>query len=151
MSAPVALPTDFAANHFASGWKAAFQRLCELERVAVGWDGGHGSPARPELTTYVRRVLRPFAAMAPAPSFSIDADGDVWALWAAHGLDLEAHFRGPDDVFVMIEDARHRLEDFSDEDPSLQRLGDALIELGNRAYAAAREPGAAGAASPSDR
>jgi hypothetical protein len=123
------------AYAFNAQWHKEYQRLQKLTQLPKGWDSGEGLPVSAAVAGYALNSLRPFERVAPAPSFSTSGEGDVWALWAAHDLDIELHVRSPGDVFAMIEDARCELKTFEDEDPTLDHVRDALITLGNRVNA----------------
>jgi hypothetical protein len=130
------VPATYGLQLFGADWRHQQQRAQQQTALPAGWDGEDGRPVRPRVLAFALSSLSRFVSISPAPSFSPGGEGDLWALWAAHGLDIELHFRRPEDVFAMISDARREIEPFEGDDPELDVTSRALVALGNRAYGA---------------
>jgi hypothetical protein len=118
---------------FIEEWQEQNARVRRLTRLPENWDGDGSSPVNERTALFAIRMLAPLMCFVPAPSFSPGAHRDLWALWAAHGLDIELCFRRPGDVISMISDDKGAIEDFEDDDPHLTVTYAALQELGRRA------------------
>lgn len=55
--------------------------------------------------------------------------GGVSFEWHDAGMNIEIRFRGEQDIFVVIEDARQEIPEFYGKDPSLHKAGQALGTL----------------------
>jgi hypothetical protein len=74
----------------------------------------------------------PFAEALDVPLISPMRRGGLSAEWHERGMNIELRFRGPRDVYAVIEDARGAIEDFRGRDPDLARAADAIAELAVR-------------------
>jgi hypothetical protein len=59
--------------------------------------------------------------------------GGLSAEWHERGLNIELRFRGPTDVYAVIEDVRGEVEDYRGRDPHLARAAAAIAHLAARA------------------
>lgn len=114
-------------------WRDQHLRAVGFTKLPEDWDGEGGLAVDPATVAYAMSQLSNVVGRAPAPSFSPGADGDLWALWAGHGLDIEVCFRRPGDVFAMISDGRGEVVPFEDEDPDLEVTLSALHAMAVRA------------------
>jgi len=73
--------------------------------------------------------LIPFVGQVSAPLVHPLQLGGVSFEWHDAGLNIEIRFRGPQDIFVVIEDARGELPEFMGKDPWLSQAAPALFSL----------------------
>jgi hypothetical protein len=119
----------------AQEWNIAFQTLVGLTRLPANWDGRGAIPVDPATAQAAEALLMPLSRGVPAPSFMPGPNGDAWAIWGEAGLSIEICFRGPDDIFAMIDDTWNEVEDFEDVDPGLAVTARVLERLRHRADA----------------
>lgn len=77
------------------------QRLDELVRLDVGWDGYRGQPVSFENANFALRMLEvacPDGALAP--QIVPGSDGDLQIEWHVDGVEIELDVRGPYDVYA---------------------------------------------------
>lgn len=117
---------------FARGWTQQFARAQGFTQLVEDWDGEGSGPVDTKTLADAMALLTPLSGRTPAPSFSPGSEGDLWALWAGYGLDIEICFRRPGSVFAMISDQRGEVSEFEDEDPDLVATSRALVALSRR-------------------
>jgi hypothetical protein len=74
----------------------------------------------------------PFAEALDVPLISPMRRGGLSAEWHERDMNIELRFRGPRDVYAVIEDARGAIGDFRGSDPHLERAAEAIAELASR-------------------
>lgn len=74
----------------------------------------------------------PLAEALDMPLISPMRRGGLSAEWHERGMNIELRFRGPHDVYAVIEDARGEIADFRGRDPHLMRAAGAIAELAVR-------------------
>jgi hypothetical protein len=74
----------------------------------------------------------PLSEALGVPLISPMRRGGLSAEWHERGLNIELRFRGPTDVYALIEDVRGVIEDFRGRDPHLARTAGAIAELAAR-------------------
>jgi hypothetical protein len=83
---------------------------------------------QPHLEIWKSALLKilPYASLITAPLVHPLQLGGVGLEWHDHGMNIELRFRGEDDVFAVIEDARGELQEFYGRDAGLRRSSAAL-------------------------
>jgi hypothetical protein len=81
-------------------WKPGVsQRLQELVRLPVGWDGYRGLPTRFEVAAFAYRVLESVCTSRdPEPQIVPGADGDLQIEWHLEGGDIELLISAPNNA-----------------------------------------------------
>ena len=80
-------------------WPHIENRLGELLRLEVGWDGYCGIPASRNNVYFALNLLRSICWNGtPAPQIVPGSNGDLQIEWHTEKADIELHVRGPNDV-----------------------------------------------------
>lgn len=77
-------------------------------------------------------VIHTAAVPVPLPLLSPLQLGGLSAEWHTRGMNIELRFRGFNDVFVVIEDARNEVSEYHGRDPALSIAAAALNRLAER-------------------
>jgi hypothetical protein len=93
---------------------------------------GEADPPDMKIWLEALKVLSAYAPFVNEPMVSPLQLGGVSFEWHVHGLNIELRFRGVNDVFVVIEDAKDTLAEFLGRDPGLGKARAALMALANR-------------------
>lgn len=86
-------------------WRqVVIDRLDELCKLEVGWDGYRGLPVSFTNANFAAIMLASACPLdAPAPQIVPGVNGDLQIEWHTAGTDIELHVRGPYDVQVWRE------------------------------------------------
>jgi hypothetical protein len=120
--------TAFSSHHWQS--KAA-QRLVDLLRLPIGWDGHQGRPVSPPIADYTFQLLQKLMLRPglPVPSITPLAYGGVMLEWHRLGWDVEIEIDAPTSHHVYTyEIASHTGDQFS-LGPRLERLGHIMAHI----------------------
>jgi hypothetical protein len=90
-------------------------------------------PPSASVWAYARVALERLGESVSTPMFTPLQLGGISAEWHEHGMNIELRFRGVQEVFVVIEDAKGELPDFHGPDPKLTAAASALRHLADRA------------------
>lgn len=84
----------------AEAWSVAVEeRLQELIRLPVGWDGYNGQPVSFRNAVFALSVLESTCTIAtPSPEVVPGSSGDLQLEWHLPGGEIELHIRAPNDV-----------------------------------------------------
>jgi hypothetical protein len=75
-----------------------------------------------------------FQTKLPAPLLAPLQLGGLSAEWHERGMNIEVRFRGAENAFVVIQDARKEVPEFLGPDPKLIRARGALEKLSARPF-----------------
>lgn len=79
--------------------QCVIERLNELCKLPVGWDGYHAQPVSFENANFAASMLASACPLdAPEPQIVPGASGDLQVEWHADAADIELHIRAPYDV-----------------------------------------------------
>lgn len=81
-------------------WEDVKNRLSELSRLPVGWDGYNAGPMRFEVGYFAAEIIRNVCDQNTqhSPSIIPGSNGDVQVEWHHNGNIIELHIRNPYDV-----------------------------------------------------
>lgn len=90
-------------------------RIIELVRLSLGWDGHDGRPVNFDVAAFaVQFLLQTLEPDGPAPLVVPLSYGGVQLEWHEEGIDLEIEVEAPNRIFVSFED-RETGEEFEQE------------------------------------
>lgn len=123
--------------------KALMERRRRLEEYLLSFEDGwelaramaaadEADPVNVNVWCAAEKAFSDLAEHLPAPLVHPLQLGGVSVEWHAAGLNIEVRFRGTDDIFVIVEDARSDASKFYGSDPTLKHAGSALRELARR-------------------
>lgn len=80
-------------------WPCVVERLNELRKLPVGWDGYHAPPVSVANANFAASMLNSACPQgAPEPQIVPGSSGDLQIEWHTETTDIELHVRAPNDV-----------------------------------------------------
>ncbi len=94
---------------------STYDRISELVRLPLGWDGHDGRPVNFDVAAFaVQFLLQTLEPDGPAPLVVPLSYGGLQLEWHERGIDLEIEVEAPNRIFVSFED-RETSEEFEQE------------------------------------
>jgi hypothetical protein len=115
------------ARHLVDAWLAAVSEAFEF----AAEDGA--APPSSDIWAFALMALLKDCDKVSIPQINPLQLGGVCAEWHELGMNIEIRFRGVDDVYVVIEDAKGEIDSFYGRDPHLKSAATALLHLARRA------------------
>ena len=107
----------FAASNARTDLFAAIDEALRISQELV--ESGEASPIDRQTLEFAIKNIEPMAiSMWLPPPLALPLQrGGIGFEWHSHGLNVELRFRGPFDVYAVVEDADGEVESFRGSDP----------------------------------
>lgn len=100
-----ATTSAFGVNRFPNWLLSVCNRLNELVRLPLGWDGHDGRPVELDVAVFAAQfLLQTLEPDGPAPLVVPLSYGGVQLEWHENGIDLEIEVEAANRIFVSFED-----------------------------------------------